>query len=119
MEYNADGDSPCNALEGTMAGRTRAMSWSTVAVLQAMADGASYGFDIMDATGLPSGTVYPILARLESRGLASAKWEDPQAHREEGRPARKYYRLTREGGSALTRELERFRVVGQAVESPA
>lgn len=95
-----------------MTRRTRAMSRATVAVLVALADGASYGFDIMDATGLPSGTVYPILARLESRELAESDWEDPRVPREEGRPARKYYRITAAGRSALATELERFRALG-------
>lgn len=102
-----------------MAGRARAMSRATVAVLQALGDGATYGFDIMDATGLPSGTVYPILSRLEGRGLASAHWEDAHVHRQEGRPARKYYRVTAEGRIALAAELERFRVLGQPLESRA
>jgi DNA-binding PadR family transcriptional regulator len=95
------------------------MSGTTVAVLAALAHGISYGFDIMDATGLPSGTVYPILARLESRGLAESDWEDPQAHREEGRPARKYYRITAVGRRTLATELERFRAQGLALPRPA
>ncbi|MGH7483524.1 MAG: PadR family transcriptional regulator [Longimicrobiales bacterium] len=92
--------------------RKRVMSGPTVAVLAALADGVSYGFDIMDATGLASGTVYPILARLEARGLAESSWEDPRAHRAEGRPARRYYRITAKGRSALATELERFRALG-------
>ena len=95
-----------------MNARKRAPSRPTVAVLLALADGVSYGFDIMEATGLPSGTVYPILARLESRGLAESDWEDPQAHREEGRPARRYYRITAAGRSELAAGLERFRALG-------
>ena len=95
-----------------MTPRKRAMSRATLAVLAAMADGDSYGFDIMDATGLPSGTVYPILARLESRGLAESDWEDPRLHHAEGRPARKYYRLTAAGGSVLTTERDRIRALG-------
>ncbi|MGH2603668.1 MAG: PadR family transcriptional regulator [Dehalococcoidia bacterium] len=83
-----------------------------MAVLVALADGISYGFDIMDATGLPSGTVYPILARLESRELTESDREDPRLPREEGRPARKYYRITAAGRSALATELERFRTLG-------
>ena len=98
-----------------MAGRTRAMSGPTVAVLAALADGISYGFDVMDATGLASGTVYPILARLESRALAESDWEDPRTHRAEGRPARKYYSITAAGRSALATELERFRTQGLPV----
>lgn len=55
-----------------------------------------YGLDLMKVTGLPSGTLYPILQRLQEAGWVAAKWEeiDPVA---EGRPARRYYRLTPDG----------------------
>ena len=55
-----------------------------------------YGLEIGDAAGLPSGTVHPILARLEGAGWLESRWEavDPTV---EGRPARRYYRVTREG----------------------
>lgn len=52
-----------------------------------------YGLDLMKASGLPSGTLYPILQRLQDAGWLESRWEeiDPVA---EGRPARRYYRLT-------------------------
>ena len=55
-----------------------------------------YGLQICQAAGLPSGTIHPILARLEGLGWLESRWEDavPQ---EEGRPRRRYYRLTRDG----------------------
>lgn len=55
-----------------------------------------YGLQLMQATGLPSGTLYPILARLERAGWVESRWEevDPAA---EGRPSRRYYRLTPAG----------------------
>ena len=59
-----------------------------------------YGFDIMDATGLPSGTVYPALRRMEAAGLIVSKWEDPAVAQREQRPARKYYEVTRSGHRA-------------------
>ena len=43
-----------------------------VAVLHAIADGNRFGFDIMDATGLTSGTVYPTLDKLESIGYLTS-----------------------------------------------
>jgi len=49
-----------------------------VAVLHAIADGSRFGFDIMDATGLTSGTVYPTLDKLESIGYLTSRWEDPR-----------------------------------------
>ena len=92
--------------------RQRTPSPETVAVMRALSEGVTYGFDVMDATGLPSGTVYPILARLERRALVSSSWEDPAVPRDSGRPARKYYRLTAEGRRALEDALERFRALG-------
>lgn len=58
-----------------------------------------YGLDLMGESGLPSGTLYPILARLERAGWVRAQWEDidPVA---QGRPARRYYRLTPDGVQA-------------------
>ncbi|MFD0745083.1 PadR family transcriptional regulator [Phytohabitans flavus] len=55
-----------------------------------------YGLDLMRATGHPSGTLYPILQRLQRAGWVAAHWEevDPVAA---GRPARRYYRLTADG----------------------
>jgi PadR family transcriptional regulator, regulatory protein PadR len=55
-----------------------------------------YGYDLMKAARLPSGTLYPMLARLQQEGLVDSEWEDqrPDAG---GRPPRKYYRLTAAG----------------------
>jgi PadR family transcriptional regulator, regulatory protein PadR len=55
-----------------------------------------YGVEIGQAAGLPSGTVHPILARLEGGGWLTSRWEgvDPGAG---GRPARRYYQLTPHG----------------------
>jgi PadR family transcriptional regulator PadR len=89
------------------------MSPHTIAVLRALADGATYGFDVMDATGLASGTVYPILSRVERRGFVEASWEDPESHRSAGRPARKYYRLTKDGRRALAAAVDRMRALGR------
>jgi PadR family transcriptional regulator len=70
-------------------------------VLQAIAGGAEYGFDILDITRLPSGTVYPALSRHERDGYVKSSWEDANRARREGRPARRYYRLTAEGRRAV------------------
>ena len=68
------------------------LSLSATVVLQAVAGGYGYGFDIMDATGLPSGTVYPALRRMEAAGLVTSAWESAAiAHREQ-RPPRKVLR---------------------------
>jgi DNA-binding PadR family transcriptional regulator len=71
-----------------------------------------YGLDLCDTTGLPSGTIYPILARLERIGWVESDWEDPEAHIAEGRPRRRYYLLTREGAECAAealREIQRSR----------
>jgi len=58
-----------------------------------------YGREIMRATGLKSGSLYPILARLERQGVIKAEQEeiDPA---EADRPARRYYKITGEGARA-------------------
>jgi hypothetical protein len=44
------------------------LTYSTAVILQAVANGYRYGFDVIDITGLPGGTVYPALRRLEDAG---------------------------------------------------
>ena len=61
-----------------------------------------YGLQMARATGLPSGTVYPIIARLERCGWITSRWENPEEHVAEGRPRRRYYRLT-DGGAEAAR----------------
>ena len=56
-----------------------------------------YGYDLMRAARLPSGTLYPMLARLEEQGLVTSEWESRPDRDAGGRPPRKYYRLTGEG----------------------
>ena len=67
----------------------RRLSVTAVSVLRAIADGYQYGFDVIDQTGLPSGTVYPALSRLERDGLVKSAWENEQDAHAEGRPARR------------------------------
>ncbi|MGZ4603758.1 MAG: PadR family transcriptional regulator [Kineosporiaceae bacterium] len=55
-----------------------------------------YGRELGEAAGLPSGTVHPILARLEAMGWLESRWEDVDPSTA-GRPARRYYRLTPDG----------------------
>jgi DNA-binding PadR family transcriptional regulator len=82
-------------------------------VLQAVADGFEYGFDVIDATGLPSGTVYPALSRLERDGWLRSAWEDDHRAHREGRPARRYYRVTAPGLRVLHETLNHYRSVVQ------
>ncbi len=85
------------------------MTYHAACVLQALSRGARYGFDIMDLTGLPSGTVYPILRRFEEKGLVRSSWEAADDAFEHGRPRRRNYELTGEGRLALADAANRFR----------
>jgi len=87
------------------------LSYGSAAILHAVASGRRFGFDIMEATGLTSGTVYPALERLESRGFLRSKWEDESAAHAEGRPARRYFTLTASGATALKAALERYKAL--------
>jgi DNA-binding PadR family transcriptional regulator len=72
-------------------------SKQTEAVLQSLlsdSDRWRHGYDLSSETGLKSGTLYPILMRLERRGWLEAKWEDETVP---GRPRRHLYRLTPAG----------------------
>ncbi|MGD2069345.1 MAG: PadR family transcriptional regulator [Gemmatimonadota bacterium] len=89
-------------------GRLFSLTYPTATVLLALCHGHRYGFDIMDATGLPDGTVYPILRRLERRGVLEGAWEDEDRARAEQRPPRRYYRLTPVGEASLGEVVERF-----------
>ena len=60
-----------------------------------------YGYDLLQETGLKSGTLYPILARLQRGGWLEQRWEKSSAA---GRPPRHLYRLSRQGKNAA-REL--------------
>jgi len=84
------------------------MSVQTQALLAALLADSSrkrYGLDLSKEAGLPSGTIYPILARLEASGWIESEWEDidPVA---EGRRPRRYYRLTGEGEASARSVLE-------------
>jgi DNA-binding PadR family transcriptional regulator len=80
-------------------------------VLRAIADGYQYGFDVIDQTGLPSGTVYPALSRLERDGFLRSAWEAEQEAHADGRPARRYYKLTAAGARALEDALSYYRAL--------
>ena len=89
------------------------LTYSTAVILQAVANGYLYGFDIIDITGVPGGTVYPALRRLEELGYLSSKWEKPSISQAEPRPARRYYELTRAGREALAEAVKRYRLLEQ------
>jgi len=77
------------------------MTQVTALVLRAVAAGYEFGFDVMEACDLPSGTAYPALRRLEKSGLLKSRWEGMKAAHSEGRPRRRIYELTTPGKAAL------------------
>jgi len=85
------------------------LSYTASVILQAVANDYKHGFDIMDITGLPSGTVYPALRRLEEMGLIASKWEKQAVAQKRQRPPRKYYEVTRSGKEALAEAVNRYR----------
>jgi PadR family transcriptional regulator PadR len=89
-------------------GRLFSLTYPTAAVLLAIRGGHRYGFDIMDATGLPDGTVYPLLRRLERRCVLSGDWEDESEAKSELRPQRRYYELTPVGHESMSDVEARF-----------
>ena len=91
----------------------RYITYPTTLVLDAIADGVRYGFDIADRTGLQTGTVYPSLRRLESLGFVRSSWENEKIARREQRPARRYYEITRAGTDALAVAMKRFENLGR------
>jgi PadR family transcriptional regulator, regulatory protein PadR len=84
------------------------LSHTAALILQAIGVGYIYGFSIMEITGLPSGTVYPAMRRLERARLIRSRWEREAAAKGEGRPARKYYKLTDAGLSTLDASRRRY-----------
>jgi DNA-binding PadR family transcriptional regulator len=92
----------------------RALSSATALVLDALDRGAHHGFDILDATGLPSGTVYPILRRLEQDRLARSRWEAARIAQQEQRPPRRYYTLTAAGQALVQDARERYPILAAA-----
>src|SRR5215831_2657805 len=80
----------------------------TALILQALDAGFVYGFSIMEMTGLPSGTVYPAMRRLERDDLIRSQWERQAIADAEQRPPRKYYRLTAAGITSLEASRKRY-----------
>jgi PadR family transcriptional regulator, regulatory protein PadR len=84
------------------------LSHSAALILQAIGAGEGYGFSVMEMTGLPSGTVYPAMRRLERDGLIRSQWERQSIADAEQRPPRKYYKLTRSGRETLEASQKRY-----------
>lgn len=84
----------------------RKRSHETKLVLQMLLDAPTdeaYGLEVVRATGLPTGSAYAILRRLEDEGLLDSRWEELDPG-DAGRPPRRYYQLNAEGRRIAHRE---------------
>jgi PadR family transcriptional regulator PadR len=94
------------------------LSHSAAMILQAISLGHIYGFGVMEITGLPSGTVYPAVRRLERDGLIRSQWEQQSIADAGQRPQRKYYKLTRSGRTTLEASHKRYPLLARLIPSP-
>ncbi len=93
------------------------LTHATSLILRALASGLRHGFEVMEVSGLPSGTVYPALRRLERAGYLTSVWEDEARAHGEGRPRRRIYRLTATGDALADRAAERLADAGRFLAS--
>jgi PadR family transcriptional regulator, regulatory protein PadR len=94
------------------------LSHTAAIILQAVDAGYIYGFGVMEMTGLPSGTVYPAMRRLERDELIRSHWEQQSIADAEQRPLRKYYKLTRAGKLTLEASRKRYPLLAKLIPSP-
>lgn len=91
------------------------LSHTAAMILYAIGAGSVYGLSVMEMTGLPSGTVYPAMRRLERDGLIRSQWERQSIADSEQRPPRKYYRLTRSGQTTLEASQKRYPLLAKLI----
>ena len=94
------------------------LSHTAALILQAIHAGHVYGFSVMERTGLPSGTVYPAMRRLERDSLIRSQWEAQSIADTALRPARKYYKLTRTGKTTLEASRKRYPLLAKLIPEP-
>lgn len=85
---------------------------ATALVLQAISRGHRYGFEIVEVTGYPTGTVYPALRRLERAGYLRSAWEGESVAFGDARPQRRNYVVTAAGTRVLKEALAPMRALG-------
>ena len=93
------------------------LSHTAALILHAVDAGFVYGLSIMEMTGLPSGTVYPAMRRLERDELIRSHWERQSIADAEQRPPRKYYKLTPAGKSTLDATRKRYPLLERLIPS--
>jgi PadR family transcriptional regulator PadR len=94
------------------------LSHTAAMILQAIHAGYGYGFSVMEVTGLPSGTVYPAMRRLEQTDLVRSQWERQSTADAELRPPRKNYKLTRSGKATLEASQKRYPLLVKLIPAP-
>lgn len=85
-------------------------------------DEEKFGLGIAKDSGLDPAVIYPILQRLRGAGYVTDRWEDPEVAHREGRPPRRYYRLSPEGRARAVHALEKGRNrgrIGRLLTPPA
>jgi PadR family transcriptional regulator, regulatory protein PadR len=85
------------------------MTQQTIAVLRVLLATPAiprYGLEIARETGLKTGTLHPILARLRQAGWIEATWEQPAEHEDQGRPRRRYYSFAGDGAVVACRAVQ-------------
>src|SRR5664279_2981989 len=93
------------------------LSHTAAMILQALDAGFVYGFSIMEMTGLPSGTVYPAMRRLEGEQLIRSQWERQSVADAEQRPPRKYYKITTQGKATLEVSRKRYPLLDRLIST--
>ena len=91
------------------------LSHTAAMILKAIDAGHVYGFGVMEVTGLPSGTVYPAMRRLERDDLIKSRWEKQSIADAEQRPLRKYYGLTASGHTTLRASEKRYPLLARLI----
>jgi PadR family transcriptional regulator PadR len=91
------------------------LSHTSAMMLEAIHGGHIYGYTVMEVTGLPSGTVYPALRRMERDQLIRSQWERQSLADAEQRPPRKYYKLTRAGEKTLEVSRKRYPLLAKLI----
>lgn len=84
------------------------MTMPTRMLLRVLLDsprGELHGYELLKRTGLASGTLYPLLLRLEQAGWIASRWEARE--RPGGRPRRRFHRLSPDGAEHARRSLAR------------
>ena len=93
------------------------LSHTAAMILQAVNAVYGYGFSVMEMTGLPSGTVYPAMRRLERDELIQSHWEKQSIADAEQRPPRKYYKMTKTGKETLEASRRRYPLLVKLIPS--